>query len=77
MPCYDHRDSSSYIHEHEVKPLQDRCDQYARWLCWLLADRRQAHDAFAMPVDLARWEKEHRDFDQQRQGRHEDTNHRS
>ena len=58
MPCYDHRDSGSYVWEEKVKPLQEKCDLYASWLCYLLEDVR-----FELPDDLAQWWEEHKHFD--------------
>ena len=61
MPCYDHRSSPSYIRDHEVAPLKQRCDQYARWLCFLLNDLDTP--GLALPEDLAIWWREHEAFD--------------
>ena len=74
MPCYDHRDSASYIVEHELQPLKrtneqlaDRVNQYAQWMCWLLKDRDACWvDKAEMPADLAKWAKEHEAFDKER-----------
>lgn len=69
MPCYDHRDSPSYIQEHEVKPLQERVDQYARWLCLIL--RRQSPYAISLlPEDLRQWWREHQLAEQRRAAEH-------
>ncbi len=60
MPCYDHRDSPSYIEENTIRPLRERNDLYANWLCWLLDPKGN------MPADLAEWADEHRKFDKER-----------
>lgn len=65
MPCYDHRNSPSYIHEHTVKPLQERVDQYAVWLCDLMK-RIPVTEIHFLPEELQQWWKEHQNFDQKR-----------
>lgn len=65
MPCYDHRSSPSYIEEHEIRPLQRRVDEYAKWLCFLL-QRTPATEIHKLPVDLQAWWSEHIDFDKSR-----------
>ena len=36
MPCYDHRNEYTYIHEHEIAPVKKERDKLRAMLCGIL-----------------------------------------
>lgn len=69
MPCYDERNSPSYINEHEIKPLQARNDLLARMLCGLLTkmDHNDRAKYLNQVPGLVAWWVEHQEHDRRRE----------
>jgi hypothetical protein len=70
MPCYDHRDSPSYIEENTVKPLREEVEKLRKrndYLASLLCETGQAFRKGKAPsAKVLEWWEEHEEFDRKR-----------
>lgn len=70
MPCYDHRDSASYVNETEVislklevEELKKRCNFFTDLLC---KAGKSFYNSSEPPQDLLDWWKHHEEWDRKR-----------
>lgn len=64
MPCYDERNSSSYMQEHEVKPLREKLNITTQLACQYC--RNLDKQGLPIPEYAREWWKAHKVVDEQR-----------
>lgn len=69
MPCYDHRNSPSYVREEVQAEMQGKIDQLAQWLCAVLTAVEAAQGGTPLRIsdpELQDWWDTHKAWDSAR-----------